>query len=85
VLRVFAAILGKRLPDVVLFLGEVSLLLATDVSLVAGLRLDQLALRHCAALLLEDTASIAGCCPQRISPLLVDGEGSLDDLALTTS
>jgi len=47
VLRVFVTILGKRLPDIVLLVGEVALLIAPNVSFVTRLRLNQLALRHC--------------------------------------
>jgi hypothetical protein len=47
VLRVFSAILSKRLPDVILLVGEVPLLIPADVSFVARLGFDQLALRHC--------------------------------------
>jgi hypothetical protein len=46
VLCVFATILGKRFPDIVL-LGEVALLVAPNVSFVTWLRLNQLTLRHC--------------------------------------
>jgi hypothetical protein len=46
VLRVFAAILGKRLPDIVLLVGKVSLLIVPDVSLVAGFGLYQFSFRH---------------------------------------
>jgi len=47
VLRVFVTILGKRLPDIVLLVGEVALLIAPNVSFVTRLRLNQLALRYC--------------------------------------
>jgi hypothetical protein len=40
VLRVCATISDRRLPDVVLLFGEVTILIPADVSFVAGLGLD---------------------------------------------
>ena len=45
VLGWFATILRKRAADVVLLLGEMALVVAAHVSLVAGFRLYQLSLR----------------------------------------
>jgi hypothetical protein len=44
--RVFATILGERLPHIILIVAEVSRVVATDVSLIAGMLLHQLSLRH---------------------------------------